>query len=218
MEDMRKEFLMFKKLLILFSVIFFGIQIAQAYDFDSIKENEQAVYSTQAKIWTKGGMTDDRIVLTKKMSPGSGGYSEYYYNDGKIAVPLTSNFEFLFDGKLITVNNADLEFNEIVYENGIFSEQPLPVEEIQKIFHDVEIVKISQFENGEITIKKGWFKEKTVLLLNDTDLTFYKYSYRPDNSIKNPYITGLITLKKRGKITFSHYGDKEDMLTIYVKN
>ena len=66
---MRKEFLMFKKLLILFSVIFFGIQIAQAYDFDSIKENEQAVYSTQAKIWTKGGMTDDRIVLTKKCLP-----------------------------------------------------------------------------------------------------------------------------------------------------
>ena len=196
---------MCKKLLILFSVIFFGIQMAQAFEFDSIKENEQAVYYTQTKVWNKGGMADDRIVLTKKMSPGSGGYSEYYYSDGKIAVPLTSNFEFLFEGKLITVNNADLEFNEIVYENGIFSEQPLPVEEVQKIFPDVEIVKISQFKNGEITI-------------NDTDLTFYKYSYRPDNSIKNPYITGLITLKKRGKITFSHYGDKEDMLTIYVKN
>ncbi len=209
---------MCKRLIILFSIIFLGMQMTQAYEFDSIKENEQAVYSTQTKIWNKGGMTDDRIVLTKKMSPGSGGYSEYYYSDGKIAVPLTSNFEFIFNGRLIAVNNADLEINEIVYENGAFSEKSLPVEEIQKIFPDTEIIKISQFQNGKITIKKGWFKEKTVLLLNDTDLTFYKYSYRPNNDIKNPYITGLITLKKRGKITFSHYGDKEDMLTIYVKN
>ncbi len=205
-----------KKILILLSVIFLGINMVYAYD--SIKDNEQVVYSTKSKQWYKEGNLDGEIVLTKIMSQGSGGYSEYYFDNGKIAVPLTSNFEFLYEGRLITVNNADLEFNEIVYENGIFMEKQLPVEDVQKIFPDAEIIKISQFKDDKIKIKKGWFKQKTVLLYNDTDATFYKYSYSPDNSIKDPCITGLITLKKRGVITFSHYGDEEDMLTIYVQN
>ncbi len=207
-----------KRLIAVCFAFFIGLQMAQAYEFDSIKDKEQAVYHTEQKIWNRDGKADDSIILTKKTSSGTGGYSQYYYSDGKIAVPLSSNFEFLYNGRLITVNNADLEFNEIAYSHGIFMEKPLSVEDVQKIFPDAEIVKISQFKDGKIKIKKGWFKQKTLLLYNDTDLTFYKYSYSPDNIIKNPYVTGLITLKKRGKITFSHYGDKEDMLTIYVHN
>lgn len=205
-----------KKLLLL-AVLFLGVQAAFAIDFDSVKDNTQAVYFTQTKTWSTGGMSDDRIVLTKKMSPGSGGYSEYYFSDGKVALPLTSNFEFIFDGRLIAVNNADLKYNEIVFEDDKFIEKSLSQEEVQKIFPDAEIIRISQFKNGKIKVKKGWFKEKTFLLFNDTDLNFYKYSYKPDESIKNPYVTGLITVKKTGKITFSHYGDKEGMLKIYVK-
>lgn len=207
-----------KYLWLFFSILFIGLQGVYAFEFNAIKDNQQAVYCPMVKIWNNGSMCEDKIVLTKKISHGSGGFSEYYFNDGKIAVPLTSNFEFLFDGRLITVNNADLEYNEIVYENGIFIEKALSENDLQKIFPDAEIIKISQFKDGKITIKKGWFKKKTVLLLNDTNSDFYKYSYRPDNNIKNPYITGLIILKHPGKVTFSHYGDKEDMLTIYVKN
>ena len=208
-----------KKILIaLCFTLLMCMQTAQAYEFDSIKDKEQAVYHTEQNIWNKDGKADDSIILTKKTTSGTGGYSQYYYSDGKIALPLSSNFEFLHKGRLIAINNADLEYNEIVYSHGIFMEKPLSVEDVQKIFPDAEIVKISQFKDGKIKIKKGWFKQKTVLLYNDTDLYFYKYSYSPDNSIKNPYVTGLITLKKRGKITFSHYGDKEDMLTIYVHN
>lgn len=190
----------------------------QAYEFDSIKAGEQAIYNIKSKLWSKENKTDDSIVLTKKTSSGTGGYSEYYFCDGKLAVFLSSNFEFLFEGRLIAINNADLELNEIVYTNGIFMEKSLPVEDVQKIFPDAEIIKISEFKDGKINITKGWFKKKNVLLYNDTNMTFYKYSYSPDNRIKNPYVTGLITLKKRGKITFSHYGDKEDMLTIDVHN
>lgn len=148
-----------KKLLLL-AVLFLGVQAAFAIDFDSVKDNTQAVYFTQTKTWSTGGMSDDRIVLTKKMSPGSGGYSEYYFSDGKVALPLTSNFEFIFDGRLIAVNNADLKYNEIVFEDDKFIEKSLSQEEVQKIFPDVEIIRISQFKTVKSKLKKDGLKKR----------------------------------------------------------
>ena len=206
-----------KILLVLVAALFFGIQAVNAFDFESVNVNNQVVYTPQSQTWSLGGMAEDRIVLTKKMSVGSGGYSEYYYSNGNLASALSSNFEFVHDGKLIAVNNAELKYNEIIYENDKFVEKALTPEDMEKIFPGIEVVKISQFQNGEITITKPWFDKKTILLFNDTNLNFYKYSFKPQN-VKETFVTGLITLKRIGKITFSHYGETEGMLTIIVKN
>ncbi len=195
-------------------LLFLGLGLS-CLAFDGIKDGQDVIYMPETQTWSLGVLADERIVLTKKMSSGSGGFSEYYFDDGNIAIPLTSNYEFIFDGKLIAVNNAELKYNEIIYENDKFIEKPLTTEDIQKIFPEVEIIRISQFKNGKLKINKPWFKKKTVLLLNDTENTYYKFSYRPKN-IKNPYITGLITLKHPGIITFSHYGDKEGKLKMFV--
>lgn len=206
-----------KKFLLILTVLFMSVQFVSAHNFEGIYDKYQAVYIPSTNTWTTGSMAKDRIVLDKKTSTGTGSYSEYYYNNGKPAMALSSNFEFIKDGRLITANNAELKYGEVVYKQGKFVEKSLSTEELQKIFPNVEIVKISQFQNGKLKIKKGWFDIKTVLLLNDTDKNFYKYSYKP-NCVKTTDITGLITFKHIGRVVFSHYGDKVDKLIIYVRN
>lgn len=206
-----------KKILLVLAVLFMGIQLVQAQNFEGLYNNYQAVYLPSTNSWSTGSLADDKVVLTKKTSVGSGSYSEYYYSNGKQAAALSSNFEFIKDGRLITVNNAELKFGELVYRDGKFVEKSLSDADIESMFPGVEIVKISQFTDGKLKIKKGWFDNKTILLVNDTDKNFYKYSFKP-SYVKETDITGLITFKRMGKVTFSHYGDDTDKLIMYVLN
>ncbi len=201
---------------VILSVCFMGI--ANACDIEGLYDNYQAVYMPSTNTWTTAGMADDRIVLTKKTSEGSGSYSEYYFGNDKLAFALKSNFEFIKDGKLIGVDNAGLKYYEITYDekNKKFVEIPLCEKSLQKLFPKAEIIKISQFKNNEITVKKQLFKDKKILLLNDTDKYFNKYSYSPKN-VQKTDIKGLIKISHLGKIKFSLYGDKKTMLTIKVK-
>ena len=59
-----------------------------------------------------------------------------------------------------------------------------------------------------------------ILLLNDTNQSFYKYNYKPA-SVCPEYIKPFIRLSHAGKIVFSHYGDdtkESPALKIYVIN
>ena len=52
---------------------------------------------------------------------------------------LNSNFEFIKDGRLITVNNHELKYGELVYQKGKFIEKPLSYNDMQKIlYHDMQ--------------------------------------------------------------------------------
>lgn len=206
-----------KRGLLILAILLLSTPVVNAESFDGIYDKYQAVYIPSTKVWTTGSMAGDRIVLKKKTSTGTGSYSEYYYNNGKQAIALSSNFEFIKDGRLITVNNANLKYGELIYQKGKFIEKPLSFGELQKIFPDTEIIKISQFQDGKLKIKKGWFNKKTILLLNDTKEYFHKYSFKPSN-VKETDVTGLVTLKRIGIVTFSHYGEDNNKLIIYVIN
>lgn len=202
-----------KKILILL----FSIACLSTQAYEGVFTDSQIAYLPSIKSWVSSSTTEDQIILTKKTSTGTGSYSEYYYNNGTLAISMSSNYEFIFDGQLISVDNAGLKYGKIVYRNEKFEEQPLTAKELEKIFPNAEIIKISEFNNGKITIKKQWFKKKTILLLNDTNEYYHKFSYQPKN-VKDTQIKGLVTLKHPGVITFSHYKDKEGKLKIYVKN
>ena len=190
--------------------------IVSAYGDDGLYDNYQAVYSPTTKSFSTGLMADDRIVLTKKVSEGTGSYSSYYYSNGKVAINLNSNYEFIKDGRLIAVDNAGLKYYEVIYKNKKFIQKELTINELEKIFPYTQIVKISEFKNNKITIKKELFKEKNILLYNDTDKYFHKFSYNPP-SVQKTDIKGLIRINHIGKIKFSHYEDKDNALTIIVK-
>lgn len=188
------------------------------YDFDGVYDGYQVVYSPSANFFSNGGMVEDRIVLTKRTSVGSGSYSEYYLED-KLVLSLGSNFEFLKDGRLIAVHNHDLTFYEVIYKDGEFFEKKMNEEEIKEIFPKAQIIKISEFENKEVSIRKLPFQKLEVLLLNDTEQYFYKYFYEPKD-VQKTDVKGLLEISEYGKIEFSHFGqdsESDPKLTIKIK-
>ena len=90
---------------------------------------------------------------------------------------------------------------------------------IRKLFPDVELVKVSQFKNNEITLYKKPFEQKKFLVVNDTANNYYKYTFKPAN-MSDKDVNGLLTVNRFGKIIFSHYGDDNDFypaLKIHIK-
>ncbi len=186
------------------------------FNIEGLYDGCQAVYMPSTNTWTTGGMAEDRIILTKKVSEGSGNYSEYYSSNGKLAAALSSDFEFIKDNQLFAVDNASLKYYKVVYQNSNFVQVQLTEEELQQVFPNAEIIKISQFHNGKLIVNKKLFKNKEILLVNDTDKYFHKYSFNP-SKIQKTDVKGLLKIEKFGKIEFSLFGENENKLTIYVR-
>lgn len=196
------------------------VLIASALNANSFDFVENGVYyNLQTQKWSLKRQTPKDIKLIYKMYSASGGYSEYYNNKGKLAIGPFSNREFIDDGNLIGIDNGNLKLIKYYYDNGYFRNSSIDDDYVKRLFSDVEIIKVSQFKNNEITLYKKPFEQKKILLLNDTKNSFYKYTFKPANIEDENYV-GLITVNKFGKIIFSHYGDDNDFfpaLKIYVK-
>ena len=206
-----------KKIFITF--LFLISTALSAYSFDYIQTKQSVYYNPQTTKWSITQTSAKDIRLIYKMFVGSGGFSEYYNNKGKLAIGPFTNMEFINNGDFIGVDNANLKFVKYIYNNGYFKAIPLDEKYIQSLFPDAEIIKISQFKNNEITLYKKPLEKKQYLILNDTKQGFYKYSYKPNN-VRKTYVTALLDVNKFGKITFSHYGDDNDLfpaLKIHVK-
>lgn len=172
---------------------------------DTVYEDNQVVYSPATTLWSFGGMTEDRIVLTKKISVGSGSYSEFLYGNNELAFSFGTGFEFLYHDRLIAFDRYALKFYLVRYdaENKTFYKKDLPYSMLEEIFHDVKIVKVSEFKDNELHVKKIPFRPMKLLLINDTPEYFYKYHFHGENF--EPYnLFGLLEVNKMGTIEFHH--------------
>lgn len=204
-----------KKIFLTLIILISASLSANSFDF---VENS-VYYNLQTQKWSAKRTTPKDIKLIYKMYSTSGGYSEYYNNRGKLAIGPFSNREFIDDGNLIGIDNGNLKLIKYYYDNGYFRNSILDEGYIGKLFPEIEIIKLSQFVNNEITIYKKPLEQKKILILNDTKNNYYKYTFKPAN-IEDKDITGLITVGKFGKIVFSHYGDDNEFfpaLKIHVK-
>lgn len=202
-----------KKIVFILMLLLFGIPVFAA-DIKPVLSNTELLFSPKDNIFSLGAPENNKISLSKRTSTGTGNYSIYSYNNNEIM--LGSNYEFLFNGRLISCHNADLKLFEVIYNGKNFEEKQLTDEQIQEIFPDAEIIKISQFnKDNKLTVKKQFLEKKDFLLLNDTDKYFHKYSFHPQ-SVKFTPVAGLFKASTIGKITFSHFD--ADKYTIYVKN
>lgn len=204
-----------KKIFLTLIILISASLSANSFDF---VENS-VYYNLQTQKWSAKRTTPKDIKLIYKMYSTSGGYSEYYNNRGKLAIGPFSNREFIDDGNLIGIDNGNLKLIKYYYDNGYFRNSILDEGYIGKLFPEIEIIKLSQFVNNEITIYKKPLEQKKILILNDTKNNYYKYTFKPAN-IEDKDITGLITVGKFGKIIFSHYGDDNEFfpaLKIHVK-
>ena len=206
-----------KKFLLVLIALFISISSTMAFDF--IHEKQNVYYNLANKKWSTTQTSPKDIVLRYKMFENSGGFSEYYNNKGKLAIGPFSNSEFINNGDFIGVDNGNLKFIKYIYNNGYFKAVDLDEAYVQKLFPQIQIIKLSEFKNNEYTIYKTPMEKPTYLILNDTKQNFYKYEFKP-SKISDKDVTGLISIEKYGKITFSHLGDDNDLfpaLKIYVK-
>ena len=65
-------------------------------------------------------------------------------------------------------------------------------------------------------IHKPLFKNKKILLVNDTDRYFNKISCKSKN-IQDSKIKGLITISRYGIFKFKHYGQRDGKLIFYIR-
>ena len=207
-----------KKLLL--AIFTFCICASSASAYTYIKEKEHIFYNPENSSWATNQQTNNDIQLKNKSFIGSGGFVEYYYKDKKLAIGPETNIGFIHDGEFIGINSQELKFYKYLYENNKFVAKELNVDEIQELYPDYSIIRVSDFKNNEITIYKKFMSKKNILLLNDTENSFYKYNYKPA-SVNPERIKPFIRLSHAGKIVFSHYGEdskESPALKIFVIN
>ena len=194
-------------------VIVLGLSIPVfASDMESIKYKnikDGGMISYVDGIWTTKFDKKDSNYYTKKISSGTGSYSEFYNPEGEFVFSTGCQYEFILDGKLYGYSNYDLKFYEFTFNENILDQRELSQDEVQELFKNFEIIKISDFaaSTNSLKIKKKGRNFK-IILLNDTDRYFYHYSYSSNNAKFKIYpLKGFLCITKKGMIQFSHFGD-----------
>ena len=195
-----------------------SINIAFAEENYKIIENqEQIYYSPIDNIWSLSKSTDSDLLVNKELIEGNGSYSLYKYSDGSIAFALATDCEIISNGKLVVVDNNLLKFSQIIYYDNKFEQIPISEEEIKNVFFNIEILKISQIDTDNKTwLHKPFRKNKTILLLNDTNKFFHQINCKSKNA-QNENIKGLITFSRYGIFTFKHFGERNGKLIFYIR-
>lgn len=210
------------KKIFLFVALMLSLNSAMAYSYNPIivnngvKDGQVVQYCPKAHAWNENCL--DSLNFTHHYTIGSGGYSEYELN-GK-TYDTDSVYEFFYGNKLIGYNPYKLKFYDLTFENNSFKKVELSEQQVKELFPDLEIVKISQFENDKITLYKPYFKIKTFLFLNDTNREFYKYQFEHYKNQKE-LIHGIFEPRFARTYIYSHFGGRDSEippLKILVKN
>lgn len=207
-----------KKLLLTLLVCFVSALSASAYDY--VKVNQSVFYNPETAQWTFEKQSDDDIELINHSFVGSGGYQEFLSKKGEVLIDPNFNISYIENGKFIAIDSQNLKFYNYSFEDGKFVGKELSADCLAKLYPQYEVVKISDFKDNKIVLYKKLFTKKNFLIVNDTDKSFYKYSYRP-KYVNPSYIKPFLHVPHRGKIEFSHYGDNDKnapALKIYVRN
>ena len=138
--------------------------------------------------------------LTKINNPDDeSGYSLYQLNSNENdIIKFKSSYEYVTARTLWSIDNNRLKYYKIAYGSKFFQKE-LSDEEIKTAFSTEKLIKISQFKDKKLIVKKPLFKQYQAILLNDTDKDFNNYKIEP-SSISNKKIRGLLTIKHYGII------------------
>lgn len=201
--------------LLLFS--FSSTVFADDNTLNLIKNEDKVFYSQENSIWLKEPENNNEQILTKTLFEGAGSYSIYNKEDGSLAFALATDCELINNGKLIIVDNNILKYYKLEYNDGSIEQIELTDEEIQGVFPEAEIFKLSQIESdNKIWLHKPFRKERTLILVNDTDKFFHGINCKSKN-VQNPEIKGLIKISRYGIIRFTHFGEYKGSLTFYIR-
>lgn len=175
--------------------------------YKNLKKNAKITYNEELDSWSTKVNKHSPDVFVKNISDNN--TSEYLYPDETLAFSTNCNYEFLNGKDLIGYSNSDLKFYDFAFLNGELTKRELTEEEIQTLFPNFKIIKISEFspKTSSLKIKKHNLNEK-IIILNDTDKIFENYTFTSGNTKINIYeLAGFIEIRKKGMIQFSHFGE-----------
>ena len=207
-----------KKILLTFLVLVnCAFVLANENPHNILYDNAQVIYNPVESSWATDKVSEDGITLTKKLISGDGGYSLYNKEDGSLAFALNTECEIIKDGNLIIVDNNLLKYSKLVFDGERHFLEPLSDEEIQNLFPDAEIFKISAIDSdNKMWIHKPFMKKRTFILVNDTDRYFHRLSCASKN-VQDSEIKGLITISRYGIYRFTHFGERNGKITFYIR-
>lgn len=163
--------------------------------YKNLGTNAKYSYNEELYRWTKDKSADD--------------ISELY---------TICDYVFLINSKMYGYSNNDLKFFELLYTDGKLQKRALEEMEVQKLFPNRKIIKITDFseETNSIKIKKN-SQNRKLIIYNNTDKTFENYSFSTGNSKFDKYILkGFIDIDKKGMIQFSCYGENSKERPWYI--
>lgn len=205
-----------KKLFYLLAWLVFFNTAVWAYEVNpvvlsAVNDLQIVDYNPATRTWSRNlGLND--IVFSKHVTTGSGGYSEYRYN-GK-TYDVDSTYEFLCQGRLFGYNAHTLKLFELSYDGEQFAQRELTDEEIQFFFPDMDIIKVSQFdENNEFLIELPIFQRAEFMIINDTDRDFYKYQFERYTN-KNKIFNNIFEVVIPRTLVFSHFKSRDEMFPV----
>ena len=202
----------------LLTVVIFSLTLTANANLEYKNIKEEGKLKLVEDTWTTKVERKDSDYFIKFISTGTGNYSEFYKSDGDFAFTTGCQFEFIHNGDLIGYSNQDLKFYDFSLIGGEITRRELSEEEIQVLFPDYKIIKISQFSpnTNSLKVKKDKHHFK-VIILNDTDKNFYHYSFTSGNSKFKTYpLAGFLDIRRKGMIQFSHFGDNTEASPWYI--
>lgn len=202
------------KTVVLFLILIFAPMLSgYSYELNGILNGDEVYYSPERDSWSNEVIYPDSITYVKKNSDGLGAYSIYFSDKGGVAFFLGSDYEFIKDGRLISSHNSQLNFYEVIYLKGSFSEVKLSEDEVRDLFPDLQMVKISDFKNNALRFRKKTDTLREFLIYNDTDKDFYNFKFYPFYVNKNG-VKGILSVKNANEIKFT---DKEEEYIIRLE-
>lgn len=129
------------------------------------------------------------IILQLGYPEGNGGYTVYHLTTENAQVKKDDFWlgegsqEFIIDKNLYSYFPKVFEIYQVSFNGANFGSRMLSINEIQKLFKDTSIIKVSELKKGDITLKFSK-KNNKYMVVNDTGETFYKYYIIPNDSKK----------------------------------
>ncbi len=179
-------------------------QLPEEVILENVDEGAQIAYLSTSQMWVRGSMADDQIVCTRKVSSGTGSYSEYACPNQNIG--LSSTQEFIINGRLIGYSAHTFKFYEIDMKNRSMESEELAVDEVRSLFPNIRIVPISDVEKGVLTIRRCGQRPEDILLMNDTPADFYHYSFDPPVNAGTPF-KSILTTTIPQTVVLSHFDE-----------
>lgn len=212
------------KRFIICAILLLSSNAVIAYEYSSefndsiIKEEQQIKYCPNTQTWGNNCNDENAMEFIKRITYGSGGFS--IFEKGKALYDTDTTLEFIKNNQLYGYNMHKLKFFNLNFANDKFDKTELSEEQIKELFPNIDIIKVSQFTNGELTLYKPLFKTITFMLINDTDEFYYKY-HLENYDKQDELIHGIFEISKAGDYIYSHFGSRDKLfpiLTIHIKN